>query len=426
MTGITKKRGLLRGDLVVWAILIVLSMVSVVEVYSASSNMTYTRGNFWDPVVQHAALVGLGLALAWLMHVTNLGIIKLLLLVAWPISLLLLGLLLLTGHNVNGAARFIPILGFTFQPSEMAKLSLCGVAALILSLGYDKKRRQTRERAFLIFAFCTLLTCLLIFSENLSTAIIIALVMFTLAWIAAPPRKLFYGLCAGVALVAFGLFYTFKHLPEPSLTRLEDGGLHRMATWIHRLQHDEQLPSDPRDYDIHENVQVTHARIAIATAGISGRGAGKSEERDFLPQAYSDFIYAIIIEEGGLIVGGVGVMVLYLLLMYRSTRIARRCKNRYPAYLVMGISLMLVVQALVNMAVAVGALPVTGQTLPLVSKGGTSILMSNIGIGIILKVSYAAKRKERNEAKAAHSSTPAVGEEQEVAEVSQGELAYGG
>ncbi len=391
MLGITKDRGILRGDMVVWAILFILSMVSVVEVYSASSNMTYATGKYWDPVIQHGGLVCLGLLIAWLMHITNLGIIKLGLFFAYPVSLILLIIVLLAGKDINGAARFIPILNFSFQPSELAKFSLVGVAALILSMGYDKTRQQTDERYFYILIGLTGLTCLLIFTENLSTAVIIAVVMMVMAWIASPPRKIFYGIFFGAILVLSAGYVTLKNIPETTLQKFDNTILERTITWAHRVQKKGTLPPNPKDYPIYDNIQETHARIAIATCGIKGKGAGQSVQRDYLPQAYSDFIYAIIIEEGGIFFA-ILVMVLYLVLLYRCIRIAQKCKNKYPAYLVMGLSLMLITQAMVNMAVAVGAMPVTGQTLPLVSKGGTSILMCNMAIGIILKVSYGAKR----------------------------------
>ncbi|MCD8285039.1 MAG: FtsW/RodA/SpoVE family cell cycle protein [Prevotellaceae bacterium] len=394
MFGLTKKKGWLRGDMAIWSILIMLCLISIVEVYSASSNMSYSNGKYWSPVIQHSFLLCLALALAWLTHITNLGIIKLALFLLYPVSLILLVVVLITGRDVNGAARFIPVLGITFQPSELAKLCLIGAASLILSIGYDKEKRQTGKKYFWWLIGFTLLTCALIFTENLSTAVIIALVMVVLAWIASPPRKLFYGVCLGVGALALAGYLGLKSVPDDMSERLQGTSLHRYATWIHRVKSHTKLPKDPQDYDIYENVQVTHAHIAVATGGLlKGRGIGQSVERDFLPQAYSDFIYAIIIEEGGLI-WGIVVMALYLLLLYRCIRIARRCKNKYPAYLVMGIGLMLVTQAMVNMAVAVGAMPVTGQTLPLISKGGTSVLISGISIGIILKVSYGAKRIE--------------------------------
>jgi cell division protein FtsW len=155
------------------------------------------------------------------------------------------------------------------------------------------------------------------------------------------------------------------------------------------------LPENPQEYNTSNNVQVTHAQIAIATCGIVGRGPGNSIERDFLPQAFSDFIYAIIIEEGGIFSGGL-VMFLYLLLLYRALRIAQRCKSLFPAYLIMGLSLMLVIQAMVNMAVAVGVFPVTGQPLPLISRGGTSTFVNCAYLGIMLSVSRSARQVEED------------------------------
>jgi len=391
MLGVNIKKGFLQGDLVVWMILFSLCMISVVEVYSASSNMSYKTGAYWSPVIQHGTLVLAGLVIAWFCHIINVGYYKLLLPFTYLLSIALLLIVLVRGAMVNGSKRWFEITdSITIQPSEIAKISLVGMAAIILAVGYDKKKQQTRKRPFKILVGLTLITCGLIVSENFSTAIIIALVMILMAWIADPPKKLFYGICATATVVVFLGVLTMKNISEDTCQKIDDIGLHRFSTWVHRFQEaDEELPANPKDYDIRDNVQVTHAQIAIATCGIVGRGPGQSVERDFLPQAYSDFIYAIIIEEGGLISGGL-VMALYLLLLYRSMRIAKKCKNKYPSYLVMGLAMMLVTQAMVNMAVAVGVIPVTGQPLPLVSKGGTSMIITNAYIGIILSVSRSA------------------------------------
>ena len=157
-------------------------------------------------------------------------------------------------------------------------------------------------------------------------------------------------------------------------------GLHRLPTWASRVRGHGNIPEDAADYDLTKNPQVTHAKIAIATCNVIGRGPGNSVERDFLPQSFSDFIYAIVIEELGL-GGGAFVMFLYIVLLFRSARIASRCERNFPAFLVMGLSLMLVTQAMINMAVAVGVFPVTGQPLPLISKGGTSTLINCVYMG---------------------------------------------
>ena len=168
--------------------------------------------------------------------------------------------------------------------------------------------------------------------------------------------------------------------------------MHRLPTWASRVRGHGNIPEDAADYDLTKNPQVTHAKIAIATCNVIGRGPGNSVERDFLPQSFSDFIYAIVIEELGL-GGGAFVMLLYIVLLFRSARIASRCERNFPAFLVMGLSLMLVTQAMINMAVAVGVFPVTGQPLPLISKGGTSTLINCVYMGVILSVSRSAKKK---------------------------------
>ena len=180
---------------------------------------------------------------------------------------------------------------------------------------------------------------------------------------------------------------------ETMMEKMSQGPLHRIPTWVHRLTTNNTIPEDPNKYLLTENIQVTHVNIAIATCGIIGKGPGNSVQRDYLPQAYSDFIYAIIIEETG-VFGLFGVMFLYLLLMWQSMKIASRCKSRFPSYLVMGLALMIVIQAMVNMAVATGAFPVTGQPLPLISRGGTSTFVNCAYFGMILSVSRKAKRKE--------------------------------
>ena len=178
------------------------------------------------------------------------------------------------------------------------------------------------------------------------------------------------------------------------LFRSGGGVFHRFATWRNRiLKHFNKEEVPPEEYNMEENFQVGHANIAIVSSNIIGRGPGNSLERDYLPQAFSDFIYAIIIEEMG-IIGATAVVLLYLILLYRTARIASRCENNFPAFLAMGLALLLVIQATFNMLVAVGLAPVTGQPLPLISKGGTSTIINCVYIGAILSVSRSAKMKK--------------------------------
>lgn len=389
------KNSLLQGDTTVWIILFTLCMISLVEVYSASSNMSYKTGDFWRPVVQHGSFLGIGICIAWIVSKCQCAIFKLGSIALLALSIILLLVVLVIGSDTNGAARWMGWGIIKFQPSELAKLSLVGFASFALATWRDKTTEGASKYAFKMVAWTTVIVCGLIVTENFSTAGILFLVILLMCWYAQAPKRWLIYICSFLVLAGATGYASCKLPSDETIASVSElPGMHRFSTWANRIRNSHELPENPRDYVINDkNVQVTHAQIAIATCGVVGRGPGQSIERDFLPQAYSDFIYAIIIEEGGLLAGTI-VMVLYLLLLYRAMRIAQRCKNRFPAYLVMGLTLMLVIQAMVNMAVAVGAMPVTGQPLPLVSKGGTSIFVTCAYIGMILSVSHTARQIE--------------------------------
>ena len=388
-----QKEGFLHGDYVVWMIMLALCMISVVEVYSASSRMTYSSGHYWGPVVEHTSYVLIGLFITWLVHKMPCTSFKFLSVLGLLLSFILLIVVLGMG-KINGAARWIRIAGITIQPSEFAKISLVGTVAMLLATFRDKSTGGASMLALKWVAGLTAVFCMLIVTENFSTAGIIFMVMLMMTWYAQAPKKWLGIIVGSVVLVGAIGFGTLRFVPDTLAEKIStETPLHRFNTWHNRVKSVSDLPADPKDYNIHDNIQVTHARIAVATCNVVGKGPGQSVERDFLPHAVSDFIYAIIIEEAG-IEGGVLVMFLYLLLLYRAMRIAEKCKNRFPAYLVMGLSLMLVTQAMINMAVSVGAFPVTGQPLPLVSKGGTSTFITCAYIGMILSVSHTAKQIE--------------------------------
>ena len=394
------KESLLQGDSVVWMILLALCMISIVEVYSASSRMTYAKADYWWPVVQHTIFLACGLFVTWFVHKMPCTMFKVLSAAGLLVSFIMLIAVLFVGAK-NDGARWLPILGFTIQPSEFAKISLVGTTAMLLATFRDKETDGASMLAFKWVAALTAIICLLIVSENFSTAAIIFMVILMMTWYARAPKQWLYTIIISIILAGAAWYCVLKYTPDETVHYISNKEFkgkkpfHRFATWSSRIKKGSELPADPKDYNIHDNVQVTHARIAVATCNIVGKGPGQSVQRDFLPHAVSDFIYAIIIEEGG-IEGGVFVMFMYLLLLYRAMRIAERCKNRFPAYLVMGLSLMLVVQAMINMAVSVGAMPVTGQPLPLVSKGGTSTIITCAYIGMILSVSHTAKRLEKD------------------------------
>ena len=384
--------GLMQGDLVIWMVFILLLMISVVEVYSASSTMSYGgKSSYWEPVMQHGSFWLIGLVTAWFVSRVPCNYFKL----GGTIGLffaLMLQLTALFSGKLNDAGRWIHLGRLTFQPSELTKMALVTYLAFIFSSLRNGKEVSSTGNKFA--AFGAIASLALIVTENLSTAILIFLIVLGMAFFAQVRGKLLAIIVVLVVAVGAAGFTFAYSVPEETLAEWrasENPITHRVPTWVARITDKHETPDDPKDYDITDNIQVTHARIAVATSHGIGKGPGKSRQRDYLPQAYSDFIYAIIIEETG-ILGGLVVMFLYLLFMWRCKKIAERCKSLFPSYLVMGLSLMIVLQAMVNMAVAVGAMPVTGQPLPLISRGGSSILINCICVGMILSVSRTAKK----------------------------------
>ncbi len=384
----------LKGSRKVWIILGALSLLSILEVYSASSNMSYSTGQFWKPMTMHSIYVLVSVFTAYLVSRMHIVFIKIGLVALYFISLFMLPLAMLKGPSLNDANRWLEFAGITIQPSEFAKLSIVGVVAFLFSAGYSKKLASVKPKWFFAAICVTAIPALMILKENFSTAVIIGFVMILLAGIANPPRKIYWPMCTTLLVVALSGYLGLKNMPKEWSQEIgETLGFQRFTTWVNRIQDADVLPKNPKEYKVYENVQRTHSRIAIATSGLVGCGLGRSVERDFLPQAYSDFIYAIVIEECGWIIAIV-VMILYLILLYSCIKIADDCKTRYARFLVMGLGLMITTQAMMNMAVAVGAMPVTGQPLPLMSKGGTSMIVTGAYIGIILSVSRTVKKRK--------------------------------
>ena len=384
--------GLMQGDLVIWMVFILLLMISVVEVYSASSTMSYGgKSSYWEPVMQHGSFWLIGLVTAWFVSRVPCNYFKL----GGTLGLLfalMLQLAALFSGKLNGAGRWIHLWGLTFQPSELTKMALVTYLAFIFSSLRNGKEVSSTGNKFA--AFGAIASLALIVTENLYTAGLIFLIVLGMAFFAQVRAKLLAIIFVIMVSVGAGGWILVHSIPEETLSEWrasENPITHRVPTWVARITDKHEIPDNPKDYDITDNIQVTHARIAVATSHGIGKGPGKSRQRDYLPQAYSDFIYAIIIEETG-ILGGLVVIFLYLLFMWRCRTIAERCKSLFPSYLVMGLSLMIVLQAMVNMAVAVGAMPVTGQPLPLISRGGSSILINCICVGMILSVSRTAKK----------------------------------
>ena len=393
---------LFQGDRVIWIIFFFLCMISLIEVYSAASTLSYKSGDFTAPLFKQAIFLGVGTVIVLLVHNIPCRFFKIIPVLGWPLVIILLLLTLAMGVRENGGARWLPLFGFQFQPSELAKGVLITTVALIL--GAMQREDGADRKAMKYILMATVPICGLIVTENLSTTAILFGVVCMMMFIGRVPfiqlAKLFGVLFVSVAIFISLALTVFKNAPA-------DSALHRFDTWAGRIERfvgvddeektDGKIESDEQTFDLKENAQVGHAYIAIASSNIIGRMPGNSVERDFLSQAFSDFIYAIIIEELGLFGGGF-VAFLYIVLLFRTGRIASRCERNFPAFLAMGLALLLVFQASINMMVAVGLFPVTGQPLPLISRGGTSTLITCAYVGMILSVSrYARKNTEEKE-----------------------------
>ncbi len=409
-----KKIGnIFKGDKVIWMVFFFLCMISIVEVFSASSGLTYKSHNYIGPIVYHAGMIVFGAVVAVITLNIPCRYFKLMTPFLLLVSAFTLLWVLVGGQTINGANRVISLFGFTFQPSEIAKGTIVLAVAQILSA--MQRENGADKNAFKWILWITLPTCLLIGLENLSTAALLFAVVFLMMFIGLVPLRQLGKLAAiiiflGVTAISMVMIVGHDTTAEDKqLTKVEQTDkakkkknplekmLHRADTWKGRILNFGKNDVSPQDYDLDKDAQVAHANISIVSSGILGKGPGKSTERDFLAQAFSDFIYAIIIEELG-IIGAAFVAFLYIVLLYRCARIASRCENNFPAFLAMGLGLLLVIQAAFNMMVAVGLAPVTGQPLPLISKGGTSTIINCAYIGAILSVSRSAKKNnEKNE-----------------------------
>ena len=376
-----------KGDKVIWCIFIALCIVSLLEVFSATSTIAYRQHNHWSPILRHTAFLLIGFFIVMFLQRIPSRFFSILLL-GIPVSVILLIITMFMGEDVNGAQRWLGVGAFTIQPSEFAKISAIGFVAFFLS----RMKPENESWIFKILIIVIAILCILIAPENLSTACLLFGVCFLMMFIGQVKLKNL-GIIAltGIAGIVL-LLGSLALLPDDVAKEyLPD----RLATWKNRIErHSNDGEVSIKDvnedgtlaYKItDENYQVSHAKIAIANGNVIGL-PGSGTERDFLPQAYSDFIFAIILEEMGLL-GGLFVLLLYVALMVRCGVLASKCEKKFPRYLILGAGLMLTIQALANMAVAVNLIPVTGQPLPLVSRGGTSTIITCAYFGIILACS---------------------------------------
>lgn len=406
-------KALFRGDRVIWAIFFILCTFSLVEVYSASSMLSYkATARHFDPIMRHATFLLGGTLLVIVIQNINYKKFSTLGFYILIFAFILLIYALAGGMKVNDAQRWVSFGGVSFQPSEFAKLGVIISTSYILARFQDEDHAS--KNAFKWVMSIAGFFCLLIVKENFSTAFLLFAVVYILMFIGRVQfRKLFVIAAVGIGFILMAIYV----IPNMHIKALEKT---RYTTWINRLkEHDNKKEAKLEDLKITDkNRQVMTGKIAIANGGSSvfGMLPGNSQTRDFLPQAFSDFIYAIILEETGFL-GGFFVLFLYFVLLFRVGIIARRCNHAFPALLIIGSALLIVFQAIINMSVAVNLIPVTGQPLPLISRGGTSTILTCIYFGIILSVSqYANACENTRKMIAAGEMTLEEAESEEVEE----------
>ena len=366
----------LKGDHGIWIIILLLSMISLAAVYSSSSSLAFREGKtalFF--LLKQLRFVILGLTILYLCHRIPLGWYRKLAYAGVIISIILLIFTVFAGTTLNDGTRWLRILGFSFQPSEVAKIALILYMAKVIE---DRPFKTFKEFTLFLMIPVSLMSLLILWG-SFSAGIMLGGTAMMLLMIAGVPARhilkmmgIFMAILAVVVVMA---------LSTPLFPRIETA-IARFTTFV--------------DEEKGDTFQADHAKIAIASAGIAGKGPGNSTQRHILPHPYSDFIYATIVEEYGMI-GGVAVLLLFLWFFYRTYLIAKQCTRNFSSLLAIGLGLLIVFQAMLHMGVNVGLLPVTGQTLPLVSLGGTSFVVMSVAFGMILAVSRTVEKKETTE-----------------------------
>jgi cell division protein FtsW len=384
-----------KGDRVIWGIVVILTLISLLVVYSSTGSLAYKYSKSTESYLfKQFAFIVLGLLVIYFAHRVNYTIYarvaKILFLVAIP----LLIYTLFFGVQLNAGSRWIklPVINMTFQTSDMAKLALF----MYLSLQLSRKQSVIKDfkKGFLPIVTPVIIICALIAPANLSTALLVGATSFMLMFIGRVKTKhLLLSIVAALVPIFFLLIiavstYDKEAHKSKELPAIFDAG--RIKTWVSRIQ---TFVYSNKDDETEKTYQINQAKIAIANGSWFGKGPGNSEARNFLPHSYSDFIYAIIIEEYGLF-GATFMIFIYLLFLYRCIRLYRKCPFAFGAFLALALSFTLVIQAIANMGVAVNAFPNTGVTLPLVSMGGSSFLFTCLSIGIILSVARNVEQLE--------------------------------
>lgn len=372
----------IKGDKVIWAVVFLLTLLSFLAVYSSTGTLAYKYhgGNTEYYMLKHAVILVFGLLLMYFAHLIKYTYYSRIFQIALYVAVPLLAITLLFGLNLNEAKRVLPLpFNLTFQTSDLAKITLIIYLARMLS----KKQQVIKDfkSAFVPLMLPVLIVTLLILPENFSTSALLFTTCLVLIFIGRVKLTYIMGM-VGIGIVGLAITITI-------LTLMPGDNQGRLGTWKNRV-------SSFIDGKGENNFQTQQSKIAIATGGVLGKMPGNSTQRNFLPHPYSDFIFAIVIEEYG-ILGGIFLVLLYLILLYRAVKIVTQAPGTFGAFLTIGVAFSLVFQAMINMGVAVNLLPVTGQPLPLVSMGGTSIWFTSLSIGIILSVSKEIDKQKKEE-----------------------------
>lgn len=424
-----------KGDTVIWALYAILVVTSMIVMYSASSTIGRHVDNHFSPLWSHITFLAMGFVLLYLFYrLIPFKMLDKYALLIYVVCFVLLAFATLKGHAENGASRWIRVMGIQFQPSEMMKFAIILMLAKVLTRfqSQDEKtpdnkketsddKKRTPDKGIWWYCAIWLLPGLLILRENFSTFLLLSLVCFSMIFFARISWMMI-GKVVGALLLLLLLvvgavkLYTSGEAKGTAQAKTETSVLasqfHRVDTWINRFTNHSEEALDSTFKITDANYQVSHARIAVANGCWHGLGPGNSIERDFLPQAYSDFVFSIIIEEYGIF--SWVIIIVYLVLLYRvGMLVCNQCRSFVQSLVVLGLTCLIVYQAFVNISVAVGLIPVTGQPLPLISRGGTCILMTSIYFGVILGISRSCQEVEEAErlSKAKSKPQPTVEEE---------------
>jgi cell division protein FtsW len=387
-----------KGDQVIWGVVLMLSFISLLAVYSSTGSLAYRmekNSNYY--LIKQIMVLGLGLLITYWVHQVNYTKFAKVAVILYVLSLPLLIYTLFFGMSLNEGSRWIklPVINLTFQTSDLAKLALFMFLARVLSM--KQAVIKDLRKGFIPVLIPMLFTCALIAPANLSTALMLGVTCCIVFYIGRVQIRHILLLCL-VGFVGVSVLFTISKIT----------GFGRAKTWEQRIT---DFAGGKKQDAGHEDVyQVQQAKIAIANGGLTGRGPGRSLQKNFLPHPYSDFIFSIIIEEYGLLGAGV-LVILYLLFLWRSILIFKRCPFAFGAFLAVGLSITLVFQAMLNMAVNVHLVPVTGLTLPMISMGGSSIWFTSVAIGIVLSVSRYVDEMEGGKKAAGRKAAIAEGNE---------------